>query len=168
MIISNMVDITLISLGLVIVSQIIQNKFVNRDAMKAQQAEIKVKQARMKELTGKEDQKSKNEQEALQKEMFESMQKMMAGSTKVMIYSMVIFLPAFAILGFFYGEVIIDLPINLPWLSDGFDLFNTGTWGIQFYEQTNWFGWYFVSYLALTILITIGKKLAKKISGLNG
>ncbi|MCH7902674.1 DUF106 domain-containing protein [archaeon] len=168
MIISPIIEIAVISLGLAISSQIIQNKFVDRKAMKEQQKEIKEKQKRMKELMLKEDQKSKNELEALEKEMMQQMQKMMSGSMKVMMFSLVIFLPAFALLGFFYGEAIIDLPIALPWVANGFDLFNLETWGIEIYEQTNWFGWYFTSYLAITILIGLGRKVAKKLGAMNG
>jgi len=167
MIISSIVDITIISLFLAVISQIIQNKFMDRDAMKKQQAEIKEKQKMMKELASKTDPKSKNELEAIQKEMFGQMQKMMGGSTKVMIASAVIFLPAFALLGFFYSEAVIDLPVPIPWLSDGFDLFNLGTWGIEIYEQTNWFGWYILSYLVITIIINLGRKVLKK-SELSG
>ena len=168
MVVSPIIDIAVISLGLVIASQIIQNKFVDRDAMKKQQKGIKEKQKQMKELMLKEDQKSKNELEAMEKEMMEQMQKMMSGSMKVMMFSLVIFLPAFALLGFFYGESIIDLPISLPWLADGFDLFNLGTWGVEIYEQTNWFGWYFTTYLTTTLLINLGKKVRKNLGAVNG
>tara|TARA_Y100000310_G_C20703821_1_gene832730 strand:+ start:8895 stop:9386 length:492 start_codon:yes stop_codon:yes gene_type:complete len=163
-----MIDIAVISLVLVILSQIIQKKFGNRDEMKEKQKLIKEKQAQMKELMGKEDQKSKNDLETLEKEMMQHMQEMMGGTMKIMKYSLVIFLPAFAILGFFYGEAIIDLPFEIPWLANGFDLFNLGTWGIDLYEQTNWYGWYFLVYLGITIVMNIGKKLLKKIGVMNG
>ncbi len=161
MIVSPIVDIAVISVGLAAASQFIQDKYVDRDAMKKQQQEMKDRQKRMKELMQKQDPKSKNELESMEKEMLESMQKMMSGSMKVMMWSLVIFLPALAILGFFYGEAIIQLPIPLPWLSVGFDLFNIGTWGIMIYNETNWFGWYFVAYLAVAILFNVGKKLMK-------
>jgi len=84
------------------------------------------------------------------------------------LYSLVVFLPAFAILGFFYGEAVIDLPISTPWLVQGFDLLNTATWGIQLYDQTNWFGWYFLSYLIITIIINVGRTAVKKFGVMNG
>ena len=168
MIISPIIEIAVISLGLAISSQIIQNKFVDREGMKKQQKEIKEKQKKMKELMLQEDQKSKNELESLEKEMMGQMQKMMGGTMKVMMYSLVIFLPAFALMGFFYEEAIIDLPIALPWLANGFDLFNLGTWGIEIYEQTNWFGWYFTTYLSVTLLIAIGRKVTKSLGVING
>jgi len=168
MIVSAIVDIALISLVLAIISQIIQNKFIDREAMKKQQGQIKERQNRMKELMKNDDQKSKNEVEALQKEMMEEMQKMLSGSSKIMISSMVIFLPAFALLGMFYGEAIVQLPIPIPWLANGFDLFNIGTWGIGIYNETNWFGWYFMSYLTITIIFNIGKKAIKNLGVMNG
>ena len=52
MIISTMIDIALISLVLVTLSQIIQKKFGNRDEMKKKQVLIKEKQSQMKERLG--------------------------------------------------------------------------------------------------------------------
>ena len=160
MIINAMIDISLISLGLAIISQLIQGKFLDREKMKTQQKEMKEKQKIMQELMKKEDLKSKNELESMQKELMQQMQGMMSGSMKMMVASMVIFLPAFAILGFFYSEAIIQLPIPLPW-------FGTESL-IEIFTETNWFGWYFVSYLSITILMNIGKKLIKNFGVING
>ncbi len=157
-----MADIALITVVLFIVSQIAQNKFMNREEMKKHQDTIKQKQAKMKELMKKEDAKSKNELETLEKEMMQTMQNMMSGSSKVMLVSMVLFLPALWFLGEFYGKEIIPLPVPLPWLSVGFDLFNIGTWGMTIYSETNWFGWYFVCFIVLSILFSIGKEILKK------
>src|SRR3989344_7392983 len=136
--------------------------------MKRQQEEIKAKQAKMKELVKKDDAKSKNELEALEKEMFEIMQKMMSGSYKVMLASMVVFLPALWFLGTFYDKAVIDMPVALPWLSNGFDLFNIGTWGIEMYAQTSWYGWYFVCYIIIAIAFSIAMKIKKKLVTENG
>ncbi|MCR4335009.1 MAG: EMC3/TMCO1 family protein [archaeon] len=167
MIINAMVDIAVISLVLAILSQIIQKKFGNKEEMKEKQKLIKEKQTQMKELMGKEDQKSKNELEALEKEMMKHMQEMMSGTMRMMKYSFVVFIPAFAILGFFYGEAIVDLPFAIPWLANGFNLFDFGTWGIHLYEQTNWYGWYLLIYLIIAILMNIGKKLLKNMGVLE-
>ncbi|MBS3059720.1 MAG: hypothetical protein J4224_04840, partial [Candidatus Diapherotrites archaeon] len=44
-----------------------------------------------------------------------------------------------------YSQATIELPVPLPWF---------GTESIiQFYNETNWLGWYFVSYLVLTLII---------------
>ncbi len=163
MIVNPMVDIAIISFGLAAISKVIQAKFIDREVMKKQQEEMKERQKKMQELMQKSDQKSKNELEALEKEMMEAMNKMLSGTTKVMMASMVVFIPAFALLGMFYGEALINLPVPLPWFVNGFDLFNLGTWGFQIYSETNWFGWYFVSYLTITILLGIGTKIYKKV-----
>ncbi len=172
MVFSAMADITLISAGLTVVSQILQAKFAHRDEMKGHQEKIKAHQKKMNELMKKDDQHSKNQLESVQGEMMEEMNKMMSKSTKVMMFSLVVFLPAFFILGHFYGAETINLPIPLPWLSNGFDLFSLGTWGIHLYSQTNWYGWYFISYIIFTILIgqamNITKIGAKKGAAVNG
>ncbi len=157
-----MAEIAIITAVLALVSQAIQDRFINREQMKKQQEEMKQRQKKMKELMKKDGQKSKNELESLEKEMLESMQKMMSGSSKVMIASMVVFLPAFALLGFLYAAEKIILPIPLPWFVQGFDLFNIGTWGISIYTETNWLGWYFVSYLVITLVLNFARDLLKK------
>ncbi|HIH10298.1 MAG TPA: TMCO1/EMC3 family protein [Candidatus Diapherotrites archaeon] len=162
MVFGPLVDIALITAVLAVVSQLVQNKFMNKDEMKTRQEEMKEKQKRMKELMQKGDQKSKNELDALEKEMMESLQAMMSSSTKVMVASMVIFLPAFFVLGALFENAVIQLPIPLPWLKQGFDLFNAGTWGIEVYNETTWFGWYFVSYLVITMVINVGRNFFKK------
>ena len=163
MIVNPMIDIIAISAVLSVSSKILQAKFIDKDKMKAQQAGMKEKQKKMQELMKQNDPKSKNELEAMEKEMMETMNKMMSGSMKVMMFSMALFLPAFFIMGFLYEEAVINLPIPIPWLAEGFDLFNIGTWGISMYNETNWFGWYFVAYLAITIIIGLGQKILKSI-----
>jgi uncharacterized membrane protein (DUF106 family) len=148
-----MFEIFGISLFLAVVSQIIQNKFMDKEAMKKHQDDMKAKQKRMKELIGKDDEKSKNELETLEKELMESMQKVMEGSTKTMLFSLVVFLPAFWLLGHFYEKAVIDLPVQIPWFVEGFDLLNISTWGIKMYSQTNWLGWYFLTYLVISMII---------------
>ena len=164
MIFGAMVDIAVISVVLAGVSQAIQAKFMDRTLMKKQQEEMKKKQEKMRELMKKNDAKSKNELDSLQKEMLDSMNDMMSKSSKVMLVSLVIFLPAFALFGMFYGKEIINLPIPLPWLANGFDLFNIGTWGIEIYPQTNWFGWYFLTYLIVTLLFNVLRDATKNFS----
>ncbi len=172
MVFGTMADIALISAGLVIVSQILQNRFAHKDEMKGHQDKIKGHQKKMNELMKKGDQKSKNELETLQAEMMEEMNRMMSKSMKVMMFSLVVFLPAFWVLGHFYEKDVINLPVPLPWLSHGFDLFTPATWGMEIYNQTNWFGWYFVSYIVLTIIIGQAMNLTKlgmkKGVGVNG
>ncbi len=172
MVFGAMADITLISGALTIASQALQNRFAHRDEMKGHQEKIKGHQKKMNELMKKDDPKSKNELESVQGEMMEEMNRMMSKSTKLMMFSLVVFLPAFFVLGYFYEKDIINLPVPLPWLANGFDLFSIGTWGIDIYSQTNWYGWYFLSYIVMTIIIgqamNIAKIGAKKGAVLNG
>ncbi|MBI4210201.1 MAG: DUF106 domain-containing protein [Candidatus Diapherotrites archaeon] len=163
MLLNAMADIALISLVLTIASQFIQEKFMKKEEMKRHQETMKANQKRMQELMKRTDEKSKNELDALQKEMMEGMQKMLSGSTKVMMASFVVFVPALWALSAWYEKAIISLPIPLPWLKEGFDLFSIGTWGVQVYSQTNWFGWYFVSYLAIMVIMNLTKDAWKKL-----
>ena len=107
----------------------------------------------------------------LQAEIMETMGTMMKGSYKIMFYSVFLFFPAFYIiggvdpfLGIFkaidfigigglYADAIIKLPIPLPWFA-AFDLFNPASWtNIALYNETNWFGWYFVCYLFISFIV---------------
>ena len=153
MVFGAMADIALISMGLTIVSQFLQNRFAHRDEMKAHQEKMKKHQEKMKELMKKDDHQSRSEREKIEAELMEEMNKMMSKSMKVMMFSLLVFLPAYWVLGNFFEKEIIALPVPLPWLANGFDLLNPGTWGIQLYSQTNWFGWYFVTYLVITVVI---------------
>jgi len=95
----------------------------------------------------KQDQKSKNQLEALEKEMLDSMNSVMKGSMRLMLYSLVVFIPAFFFMGGFdfgvisfggvYSQATIELPVPLPWFGSESI--------IQFYNETNW--------LVLTLII---------------
>ena len=149
------VDISLISIFLVTASQIMQRTVVDKREMKRQQDQMKENQKKMKELMSKQDQKSKNQLEALEKEMLDSMNSVMKGSMRLMLYSLVVFIPAFFFMGGFdfgvisfggvYSQATIELPVPLPWFGSESI--------IQFYNETNWLGGDFVSYLVLTLII---------------
>ena len=100
------VDISLISIFLVTASQIMQRTVVDKREMKRQQDQMKENQKKMKELMSKQDQKSKNQLEALEKEMLDSMNSVMKGSMRLMLYSLVVFIPAFFFMGGFDFGVI--------------------------------------------------------------
>ncbi|MEM4261730.1 MAG: EMC3/TMCO1 family protein [Candidatus Diapherotrites archaeon] len=149
-----MVDIAIISSVLALLSSIIQNKVMNKKQMKADQEKLKEKNKRMRELMTKNDEKSKNELESLQNEVLEIMQKMMQGTLKFTMISMVFFLPAFWLLSSLYGEAVIGLPFPVPWFGN-FDLFNISTWNnlIILYDKTNYLGWYILIYLVFSLII---------------
>lgn len=170
MFVNPMVDIAGVSLALAIISQFVQGKFMNKDEMKRHQEGMKERNKRMKELMGKDDHKSKNELEALEKEMLESMQKMMNGSMKVMMVSAIVFLPALWFLSATYEKAVIELPIPIPWFISGFNLLDPSTWGgiIELYNETNYFGWYFLTYLVITVAINSVMGFFKKRVVVNG
>ena len=143
-------DIVIIALVMSIVSQLLRRRFVDEQAMKEYQKNMKERQEKMKELMKKEDQKSKQELENMQKEMMEGMSTMMQGNMKMMMVSMGIFIPLFFIVGLFYSEAVIALPIPIPW-------FGTEQL-IQLYTETSWIGWYVLNSLIFGILINVGVK----------
>ena len=148
-----MVDIALISLALSVVIQIMQRVLGSKQAMQKHQASMKERQEKMKELMKKNDKQSQKELEKIQGEMLDSMNDMMKGSMKMMVASLIIFAPVLWFLQGTYDTAIIALPIPLPWFVQGFDILNIGSWGVQFYSQTSWLGWYFVTSLVFSILI---------------
>ena len=147
-------DITLIAIGLGIVSQALQRKLMNKKAMKANQEKMKEKQKKLNELLKKEDKKSKNEAESIQKEMLEEMNVMMKGSMRMMMASMIIFIPTFWYLGGVYGNEIISLPFPIPWF--GAKEF------IELYNETSWMGWYVLNSLFFSILFNMAMNLYEK------
>ncbi len=158
MFVSPQVDIALISAGVALVSQVLQRKFMPRHETKKRQEKIKKHQERMKELAAKKDTKSKNELEALEKEMMEEMGKMMQGSTRMMMFSMVFVLPMFWFLGENYKEAIVQLPFPIPWFAEN--------WAVKFYTETNWVGWYVLCSLVVSLsfqaILRLREKLMKK------
>lgn len=144
---SPQIDIAVITFVLAIVSQILRRILMNPAEMKEKQAAMKEKQGKMKELMNKNDHKSTKELETLQKEMMESMGAMMSGSMKLMFVSMLIFLPIFWYLGSAYGDAVISLPIPIPWFG--------GDFLIMLYNETNFYGWYILTSLFFSIILSI-------------
>ncbi len=160
--ISPSIDIVMISAVLVIVSKVMQSKFMNKAQMKQDRETMKTQQNRVKELMGKDDEKSKQEIEQINKEMMETMQKSMQTSMRYMMISLPVFLIAFYLLGMFYTQFEpFALPVALPWFAE------QGFFAFTFYSETSWFGWYFVSYLTMNILVGIGLKIFEKAKGVQ-
>jgi uncharacterized membrane protein (DUF106 family) len=148
-----LVDIAFISFGLSVLVQALQRVLGSKQAMQKHQTGMKEKQEKMKVLMKNTDKQSQKELEKLQGEMLESMNDMMKGSMKMMVASMILFIPALWFLQGTYDGAVIALPVPMPWFVQGFDVLNIGSWGIEFYKQTNWLGWYFVTSLAFSLLI---------------
>ncbi|MFH0715168.1 MAG: EMC3/TMCO1 family protein [Candidatus Diapherotrites archaeon] len=139
-IVSPMADIAIYAFILACVSQWLQYKFFDRKGQISRQKEMKEKQKELNELLKKGDPESQKKAEAAQKEMMELLSKSMSGMPKQMIISMVIFLPPFAVIGWLYGEIIINLPFAIPWF-DGWT------------STTNWVGWYVLCSLVFAIVL---------------
>src|SRR3989338_6844539 len=105
----------------------------------------------MKELANKSDAKSKNELEALEKEMMEEMGKMMKGCTRMMIF--IIFL--FWFLGEAYKAAVIQLPFPIPWFGEN--------WSVKLYSETNWIGWYVLCSLVTSLALNAALGLREKV-----
>ena len=98
-VINPLIDISLITLALVVISRFLQSKLIDKEKQKASQARMKEKQAKIKELMKNTDEKSKQEMNQLQKEMFEEMNETMQGSLRYMMFSMPLFFGVFFVLG---------------------------------------------------------------------
>ena len=152
------VDLALAAVGVSLASNFVQRKVMPKEETKQRQEKIKKHQERMKELANKSDAKSKNELEALEKELMEEMGKMMKGSTRMMMFSMVFIIPLFWFLGEAYKAAVIQLPFPIPWFGEN--------WSVKLYSETNWIGWYvlcsLVTSLALNAALGLREKVLKK------
>lgn len=150
-------EIAVLSVGLAIVSRLIQARFGKRKEVNEIQQRVKQKQERLKELMKKEDTKSKNEAQTLQTEMMTELNTMMSYNMRVMFISLLIFGPALALLQAWYQGMIVESPISIPVFhrASGFPFF----W-LEITTHSNWFSWYFWwTLLAGIILGMVFKKL---------
>lgn len=155
MFINPQIDIALIAIALAVVSQVMQHTLTDRKWMKSSQKEMKEKQERIKELMKKGD-SAKGEIERLEKEMMDAMSKMMSGSMRLMLVSMIVFIPALWFLTGTYGNVVVPLPIPIPWLG------GEGIIPIMLYNETNWLGWYLLCSLASSLGLNAVVNIAER------
>ena len=161
-IISPTIDISLIAVAVVVISKIMQAKFIDKKKQKESQARMKEKQKKIKELMHKEDEKSKNEMDTLQKELLEEMNETMQGTMRYMMFSLPLFLGAFFVMGTLFGIEMFETPFLVP-KFEGFFMFNPFTWmPVGWVGQTGWLKWYFIVYLITSITIGIVMKIKEK------
>ena len=146
MIFNPTIDIALVSVAGVCISQFLQHKMTDRKKMKEQQKKIGETQKKMNELMKKTDQKSQDELKRMQDDMMKTMNEMMGKNMKFMVVSMVIFLPLYYFLGAVYEKEIVNLPFPIPWLG--------GSNFIMLYTQTSWIGWYIFCSLVMSLLFS--------------
>ncbi len=150
-----MLEIALVSIAMVAISQILQRKLMDKKGMKEGQGKIKEKQKRMKELLGKEDQKSKEETERLQGEMLEIMNKTMKGTMKHMLVSFPIFILVFWALSATYSGTLVELPVAVPVIHRNFSF--------EITSSISWLWWYIYTSFSISIAFNIVLKIIKKV-----
>jgi len=166
-IISPLVDISLIALAVVVVSRFMQRKFIDKKKQKAAQKNMKEKQAQIKELMKNNDDKSKQEMQKLQQEIMEEMSETMQGSMRYMMFSLPVFFGAFFIMGQFYGGTLFETPFLVP-KFENFFMLNPFTWiPTGLVGETGWLKWYFLTYLAVSIVLGVTLKIKEKIQERN-
>jgi len=148
-----MLEIALVSLGVVALSQLLQWKFLDKKGMKEMQGKIKENQKKLKELMGKEDSKSKQEAERLQKEMLELMGKNMQSTMRHMIITFPIFIAVYWALGQAYGHSLLQLPFELPVVHRNFTF--------EITSGVSWLWWYIYT----SLVFSIGFGIVKKVFG---
>ncbi len=149
------IDIALVATILAIVLQVFQRVFVNQKKLKLHQEEMKKKQKRISELTAKNNQQSKQEQDRLQEEVMQHFNEIMPEMFKQLIFSFIVVLPVWQFLQGNYIDTIISLPIPIPFFS-AFDFFNPISWiSFKLFESTNWIGWYILVSIIVGIILSI-------------
>lgn len=146
------IEVAIISMVVSTFHKVVQLKFGNQDQMKEHQEKMKKTQEKVKELMQRDDEKARKHREELEREMIDSMNKVMKGTMKVMVVSLIVVLPLFAILGSVYAQEVIDLPVPVPWIGSGFDFLNPLSW-VELYNQTNWIGWYVLISLIFSLVV---------------
>lgn len=104
-------------------------------------------QKKMNELLKRSDEASKKEMERLQAESLESMNVMMQGNMKYMLFSMPVFLVFFAVLGSLYGSFIVNLPFPVPLVHRNFSF--------EITSRISWLWWYIYCGLIASIVINL-------------
>lgn len=168
MLVDPTIDIALFSIAVVAFGRIVQEKIGSRKILKEHQEKVKEHQKRIQEITKNKDvsslsEKEKNEVQDLQTQMIKGTQEMMGSTMKQMMYTMPVFLGVFWVLQEFYSGAIVQLAVPVPFFS----LVEPFPWitGIQLYSSTNWFGWYILVSLIVSLGINVILKGIEKIKG---
>ena len=126
-------ELLIISLFLSLVMVIITKVLTNQDVIKSAKREMKFYQEKIKKAQSSGD---KGSIAKLSNDMLKASSKQMKQSMKPMVASLIIFMIALWWLGANYGELIINLPITLPFLGTGL----------------NWFWWYLIIVLPTSFI----------------
>ena len=151
------VIILIVTLGMVIVSKLLQNKFLDKDKMKRNKERMKKKQAKIKELMkdGK-----KEEAQVLQKEIMADTMEMMKGTQKMMVVSLPLIVVYF-ILGFMFEGISFESLFAIPTFSwYGFIPLPNGGFSIMTGWRRAYFVYYFMWFIIIGIILKIKDKIA--------
>jgi len=139
------VEIALGSVAITLISNWLRGKLTDVKKQKIQQQQMKENQKRISELAKRGDEASKKELEKLQTESLESMNAMMQGNMKYMLFSMPLYLVFFWVLGEAYGSQTITLPFPLPVIHRD--------WSFEITQTISWLWWYIYSAMVAGIII---------------
>lgn len=142
-----MAEIALFSIAITLVSRLIQERLVDKKTQKLHQQKMKENQKKINELLKRNDDGAKKEMERLQAEALESMNVLMQGNMKYMLFTMPLFLVFFAILGAMYGSTIINLPFPLPVIHRNFSF--------EITSKISWLWWYIYTGIIASIVINM-------------
>lgn len=126
-------EVLIISLLLSLIMVILTKVLTDQNEIKKAKREMKFYQDKIKKAQGSGD---KDAVGKLSNDMLKASSKQLKQSMKPMIVSMIIFVVAIGWLGAEYAELLVNLPIALPFLG----------------TQLNWFWWYLVIVLPTNII----------------
>ena len=151
--------ILIVTIGMVLVSKMLQNKFIDKEKMKRNKERMKKKQVRIKQLM-----KDGNKEEAnvLQKEIMADTMEMMKGTQKMMVVSLPLIVVYF-ILGWVYGGVTFESLFAIPTFSwYGIIPFPNGGLSILTGWRRAYFVYYFMWFIGIGIIMKVRDIIKKR------
>jgi uncharacterized membrane protein (DUF106 family) len=141
---------------MVLVSKMLQNKFLDKEKMKRNKERMKKKQVKIKQLMkdGK-----KEEASELQKEIMADTMEMMKGTQKMMVVSLPLIVVYF-ILGALYAGVSFESLFPIPtFIWYGFIPFPDGGFSIVTGWRRAYFIYYFMWFIVIGIILKVKEKM---------
>jgi uncharacterized membrane protein (DUF106 family) len=144
--------ILLITVGLAIVSKVLQRKLVDQKKMREFQSKVKEDQKRF-NLLLKEVEKNKKEIEELQSQIMKQQMEMMNANMKLSLFTMPAFLIAFWFLSSMYTGQTLTSFVVLPTFN-GFNILNPVSWiPIGLSTSTGFYKMFFFYYFVSAIIV---------------
>ena len=144
---------------MVLVSKILQNKFIDKEKMKRNKERMKKKQQQIKQYM-KDGEKEKAQE--LQKEIMADTMEMMKGTQKMMVVSLPLIIVYF-ILGAFYAGMTFDSLFAIPTFTwYGIIPFPDGGLSIATGWRRAYFIYYFMWFIVIGIIMKVKEKIMDK------